>query len=146
MPLFLYAGPEYEPIDEYVVPASVEARANMVYKGFLTDPSVAYYASDVYVMTSDYENYPIVLFEALAAGVRSIAPDLPITKNELKGHPGLRSYRQGDCKSLAQEILAFYEIEDVDSEYISRATIEKFGYDRSGTDHVQLYRKICGKV
>lgn len=140
--LFVYAGSLYEPLTSHVLPAASNYNAQTKYVGFLADPSVAYFAADAFVLTSEYENYPLALFEALSCGVPSVAPDLPIVRNELNSHPGLYVYSQGDSRSLADALQGALLHPEAEREQISKETVAKFGYETSGKKHVELYRQL----
>lgn len=43
--------------------------------GFLLDPAAAYASADLFVLSSDFEGYPLVLVEAMFAGLRIVSTD-----------------------------------------------------------------------
>jgi glycosyltransferase involved in cell wall biosynthesis len=141
-PLFLYAGIPYENIHEAFYPLAEKLGAKVMFLGYLADPSPAYFASDVYCLTSKFENFPIVLFEALATGLPSVSPQLPIVENELNNHYGLYTYHREEIETLSDAILKVHDEPIIDKAKISIDTLEKFGYDRTAQQHIDLYQYL----
>lgn len=56
------------------------------FAGHCTDPANWFAASDVLLLSSDYEGVPAVVIEALAAGIPVVATDCSVSMGELLGH------------------------------------------------------------
>lgn len=69
--------------------------------GFVTDPEDTLRASDVFVLSSDFEGHPRVLIEALLCGLRIVATDCPTGPREiLEGVAGALLVPPGDALAL----------------------------------------------
>jgi glycosyltransferase involved in cell wall biosynthesis len=77
----------------------------VTFPGFTTDPSPTYRAADLFVLSSDYEGYPLVLIEALWAGLRIVSTDCESGPREIldNGRFG-RLVPVGDAASLATAV------------------------------------------
>jgi glycosyltransferase involved in cell wall biosynthesis len=51
--------------------------------GFAIDPWSYYAAADLFVLSSDFEGYPLVLLEALYSGLRIVSTDCPYGPAEI---------------------------------------------------------------
>jgi glycosyltransferase involved in cell wall biosynthesis len=73
--------------------------------GFLLDPAPYYESADLFVLTSDYEGYPLVLVEALSAGLNVVSTDCESGPREIldDGRFG-RLVPVGDPGALADAI------------------------------------------
>lgn len=89
--------------------ADLEARARdlgiadrVMMPGFLIDPAAAYASADLFVLSSDFEGYPLVLVEAMFAGLRIVSTDCDSGPREiLDGGRFGRLVPVGDAEALA---------------------------------------------
>lgn len=75
--------------------------------GFLIDPWPVYSSADIFVLSSDHEGYPLVLVEAMFAGLTVVSTDCPSGPNEiLEGGRFGWLVPVGDSKRLTSAIMA----------------------------------------
>lgn len=77
----------------------------VIMPGFDLDPWPYFASADMFVLSSDYEGFPLVLAEAMYAGLRLVSTDCPTGPAELteNGHFG-QLVPTGDVKALATAI------------------------------------------
>ena len=75
----------------------------LIMPGLALDPWPYYASADLFVLSSDYEGYPMVLIEALLSGVNIVSTDCRSGPREiLDGGRFGRLVPVGDAKSLAK--------------------------------------------
>jgi glycosyltransferase involved in cell wall biosynthesis len=112
--------------------------------GFVTDPAAAYSAADMFLFTSHFDNFPIALFEAGAAGVPIAAVDIAVVKHEFEGRPAVGMAKSGDAESLAQAIAHALKASEADKKALSEQTLGRFGFDAVAAQHEALYSNLAG--
>lgn len=112
------------------------------FPGFLSEPASAYAAADAFLFTSLYDNFPIALFEAAAAGVPIVAAEIPVVRHEFSGRPGVSTYDASDPKSLAAAVENALTEEAEARAELKRSTLERFGFDAVARMHIDLYERV----
>ena len=109
-----------------------------------SEEMVAFYQSlDIFVLTSDYEGFGLVLLEAMSQGIPIVARNIsaiPEVMGEL--HPGLvNSSRPID---LAQKIREFLENREVFNSCLEfqGARLREFSIDKTQLAHERLYSSL----
>ena len=75
--------------------------------GFRIDPQPFYESADLFVLSSDFEGYPLVLIEALQCGLPIVSTDCPTGPSEiLAGGEAGRLVPCGDAAGLAEAMAA----------------------------------------
>lgn len=103
-----------------------------------------YYAvADAFVLSSRYEGLPIVLIEAMAAGLPLIVSDLPGMR-EVVGDAG-RLASPSDADALAEVMMQLSD-QSTRNEHSrsARDRIEKFDINAAVAQHRELYRELSG--
>ncbi len=72
--LFVGDGPERQALESYARREGIEARVRMV--GHQSDPVPYYRAMDLFAISSDTEQMPVALLEAMAAGLPVVSTDV----------------------------------------------------------------------
>jgi glycosyltransferase involved in cell wall biosynthesis len=93
-------GPEEQLYREKIATYTPESRIHL--HPFTNDIQSYYSQAQVYVLSSRWEGFGLVLVEAMAHGLPVISSDLPTSK-ELMGAFGLY-FNNGDAASLAQRL------------------------------------------
>lgn len=71
---------------------------------FTKDIASYYAASDVFILSSRWEGFPLVLFEAMSMGLPAIASDLPMVKEILSDEQDCLIFQNGCVASLAEKM------------------------------------------
>ena len=75
--LLAIAGPSEEAQTHQLIIEAAKHNSEIRFLGPVNDMTALYAAADVVVVPSDYEGHPVVALEALCAGTRLIASDIP---------------------------------------------------------------------
>lgn len=87
--------------------ADLGVAGDVIMPGFAIDPWPYYKSADLFVLSSDYEGFPLVLAEAMRAGTRVVSTDCPTGPGEmLDGGRYGRLVPCGDAAALAQAMAA----------------------------------------
>lgn len=85
--------------------AELGVAKRLMMPGFVLDPWPFYASADLFVLSSDYEGYPLVLMEALLSGLNVVSTDCPSGPREiLDGERYGRLAPLGDAEGLAGAI------------------------------------------
>ncbi len=106
-------GPAAE-ADRLAMEARIEdlgLRDSVILCGPTSDPEPYFLESEVLLMTSPAEGYPLALAEAKAYGVPTVMFDIPFV-TLVQGHRGVRVVEYGDAKAAAREIAALLSDEN----------------------------------
>lgn len=112
--------------------------------GLKTKPEVADYMrqSDILVMTSDWENQPVVILEALASGLPVIAPRVGGIPEILPPECG-RLVEPGNIQSIAEEMAYLLNnLQDYSRSAIAQYAQERFSYTNVGKAFTEVYEKV----
>lgn len=99
-------------------------------------------ASDVIVLSTNYEGFSIAMLEAMASGKPFVASDVPGIGDLVKGYVTL--FPLGDEKCLADSILKVLEDRDYSSDIVKKSLEFARRYDivSTASQYVELYRKL----
>jgi glycosyltransferase involved in cell wall biosynthesis len=107
----------------------------VVMPGFKLDPWPYYASADLFVLSSDYEGYPLVLVEALRCGLRVVSTDCVSGPREILGSGHGRLVPVGDAAALAEAMAkSLSEPHDPDR--------QKARAELLSSDSLRLYEEI----
>ena len=72
-----------------------------------------YSASDVFILSSRWEGFPLVLCEAMSMGLPIIASDLPVVKEILSDEQDCLIFQNGCVASLAEKMDRMVTLKDI---------------------------------
>ena len=113
----------------------------VIFTGAVTDPAACYRAFDVFALSSDTEQMPLSVLEAMATGLPVMSTDVGDVRDMLgDGAAGFLASRSGtDAYVTVMRSLAVNpDLRQVASEHNRRRVVEQFGQDVM----VQRYRDI----
>jgi glycosyltransferase involved in cell wall biosynthesis len=97
---------------------------------------------DLLVLTSQWENQPVVILEALASGLPVVAPDLGGIPEILPGMCG-RLAEPGSSQSIAEQIAYLLEnLSDYPSQPIADDARGRYSYPAVGKAFSQIYEQV----
>ena len=76
-------GPMRDELEQVAVAEGVADQVSM--PGFTLDPWPYYASADLFVLSSDYEGFPLVLIEAMRCGLNIVSTDCPSGPREILG-------------------------------------------------------------
>ena len=100
--VILGEGPERDAIREEAMRLELAHRVHL--PGFVADPSKAVGLFDLYALSSDSEQFPISVVEAMAAGLAVASPAVGDVANMVSGDNSPFISRPGDDGALAENI------------------------------------------
>jgi glycosyltransferase involved in cell wall biosynthesis len=122
---------------------------NIIFVGFknFRDIRSYYYASDIHVMTSEYETWGLVINEAMASGLVNIVSDNCGGSNDLilQGITGF-TYRTGDVDGLAKLVLNLLDSNEMLEKIkcSSKEHIRKFSFENYKNEIENCINSIKG--
>jgi len=128
----------------------LEIEKRVTFVGAVNDTvkKVLYYkASDVFVLPSFSECFPVVLLEASACGLPLVVSNLESLKAIVKeGYNGLFA-ETGDKKDLAEKIVYLFENEEVMKKFgkNSKSNVKEFSWKRIAQETEQVYLELIDK-
>jgi glycosyltransferase involved in cell wall biosynthesis len=133
-------GEERNTIENYIRNNNIP---NVIMEGALVGEKLAdvYASSDIFVLTSDFESFGIVLLEAMASGLPIIASDIPAVRNLLEHSAVLV---KPTPENFAAAMINLMEDTNLRQELVNNG-FEKIGdydWDRIAEKAVDLYRHI----
>lgn len=84
--------------------AELELGENVVLHGFQKNVRPYYHDSSVFIMTSQYEGYPLTLQESMMAGVPVVMYELPFL-TLVQNNPGIIAVKQDGVQEAAQSVV-----------------------------------------
>lgn len=135
-------GPERQSLEEMV--HHLKLGNQISFLGLKTKPEVADYMrhSDILALTSDWENQPVVILEALASGLPVIASRVGGISEILPPEYG-RLVEPGNIHSIAEEIAYLINhLQDFSRSAIVQYAREKFSYSSIGKAFSEVYEKV----
>lgn len=127
-----------------LVEATAKATPGVVLAGFQTGTALEelFAYAGVFVLPSSHEGLPIALLEALAAGCRCLASDIP--SNREVGLPGRSYFPVGDVDALGRLLKDASLQPDSDAERAERRTYVKnhFNWESVAQRTTEVYRSV----
>ena len=105
--VILGEGPERDAIRDEALRQDVGHRVHLA--GFVADPASAIGLFDLFALSSDSEQFPISVVEAMAAGLAVAAPDVGDVRAMLSPENAARITAAGDEAALAEALLGLAE-------------------------------------
>jgi glycosyltransferase involved in cell wall biosynthesis len=140
--VYLHAGEEEPGHPERRLAGELGLADEVRFLGSLDDVPSIFAASDVFVMPSLYEGFPVSVLEALACGMPAVLADVPGLRDFREIYPRLR-FAEPTVESLAEalEMLLSSSGSDLRSEASGYAdtTLEQFGIDAGVERYLRLY-------
>ena len=135
--IILGEGVERDSLEKLVVELGIEAEVDM--PGFIDNPHNYVANADVFVVSSAWEGFSLVLAEALAVGVAAVSTDCLSGPREIlqDGRLG-RLVPVGDSKMLAEAMIATL---DDPLETVTPEDLKHFTRDASVDAYLRLLRK-----
>ncbi len=98
-------------------------------------------SGDFLVLSSNYENMPVVILEALASGLPVVSTDVGGIKEMIDETKGIL-VKPRNKEALAEAIIKMIETHnDYDAEYLRNSVIERYGYESVGRMLSGMYHK-----
>ena len=142
-PILAFVGPDYGIENE--IKELLERNADSVRMlGYMPDPAQAYCASDLVVLTSRYESFSLVLFEAASCARPIVAPDLPVVKTVFEPFEAVSVYPWGDSQMLADKIVESLANPSPEAAARMRSAImAEYGYEAAFAKHLAVYKELA---
>ncbi len=101
--------------------------------GFQANPYAWFADSDMFVLSSDYEGFPMVILEAMACGVPVVSIDCHSGPNEIisDGETGILVSQDKDCQGLAKAMIYLLERPELRETMAHQARQLIYNYDIS---------------
>jgi len=134
-------GPEFASMVRAVREHGLDDR--FVFAGAQEDPRPWYEAMDVFLMTSDYEGFGLVVVEAMAMGVVPVVTDVGPMDEIVGRHVGM--VRPPDAKALADAIKWLHDHEAERLAMAERGVVEvreRFDVDRMVRGYRDVYEAV----
>lgn len=145
-PSLLFVGTGDEALKAQLQETCRELGVESRFPGFVADPSSAYSAADAFLFTSRYDNFPISLFEAAAAGIPVVASDIPVVRHEFAGSPGVHIYGTADLEGMACAVRNALRASEDDRARLKDDTLARFGFAAIGGRHRDLYEELLARA
>lgn len=98
-------------------------------------------SGDFLVLSSNYENMPVVILEALASGLPVVSTDVGGIKEMIDETKGIL-VKPRNKEALAEAIIKMIETHNYyDAEYLRNSVIERYGYESVGRMLSGMYHK-----
>lgn len=126
--LKIYGGGDKDALSRLIVDLNITDSCHL--EGSVDDIIEKYYESSIFVLSSRYEGLPMVLGEAMACGLPTVAFDCPCGPRDIirDGEVGLL-VENGNIEQLADKICYLIEHEDVGKMMGSKARVHARQFD-----------------
>jgi len=104
-------GPEKENLEQLIKNCKMEERIKIF--PFTQDIQKYYSEASVYILSSRWEGFPLVLMEALSFGLPIIASDIPVCKELLDDKSFCVLFKNEDINALAMNMLLYAKSESL---------------------------------
>lgn len=134
--VFVGDGERFDEVKQYAV---VNGRENIIFLGRRSDVPAIMASSDLFVLSSKWEGFGLVVVEAAATG-------LPIVSSNVDGlrevvyEIGGSLFEPGNEKELATKI-----IESISVEKKNNLNVKKYSIEKTVTSYVEVYEKLLEK-
>ncbi|NMF60298.1 glycosyltransferase family 4 protein [Pseudanabaena yagii] len=118
--IFAGSGDQREEIEKYAFEAQ-ENRQIFLFLGYVSEPRNIYWASDIIVLPSQNEGFPLVVLEAMACGIVSIRTPAAGAYDQIED--GLNGFiiPFNDVDTLASKLIQLYENTNLRSQMVNNA-------------------------
>jgi glycosyltransferase involved in cell wall biosynthesis len=104
-------GPEHDMLQDLIIRHQLQNRITI--HPFTQDVQSYYSAASVFVLSSRWEGFPLVIMEALAHGLPIIASDIPVCKEFLGGKDFCRFFESESTESLCNAMLSIVKSDEL---------------------------------
>lgn len=141
--LFVGDGPERPALESYARREGIEARVRLV--GHQDDPVPFYRAMDLFAISSDTEQMPVALLEAMAAQLPVVSTDVGDVRAILPDaqQPFVRDSEAGLADAIVELASAPEKVERL-GRLNRRRVEERFGFSGMVETYRELYRSVVG--
>ena len=141
-PILAFVGPDYG-IEGEIKELLERHAASVRLLGYMADPAQAYSACDLVVLTSRYESFSLVLFEAASAARPIVAPDLPVVQSVFSKFEAVSVYPWGDSEALAMKVVERLRGDSPEADSLLQTEImAEYGYEAAFAKHLTLYEEL----
>jgi len=133
-------GENLEKIKNLVKKNHLENRVKFL--GFVKDIKKVYQTHDIFILSSNWEGFGLVVVEAMAASLPVVASNVTGLK-EVVGEAGLL-FEKGNEKELAKKIKLLGENRIIREEYISKGKkqVKKYDIKMLAAETIKLYKQL----
>lgn len=130
-------GPEKESLQELIDNNDLSDRITIY--PFTKDIQEYYSSASVFVLSSRWEGFPLVIMEALSHGLPIIASDIPVCREILQGIKFSKLFNNENIVSLSNSLLSFSinkqltEYSDSTINFVNTYSIDKIIYEWEST-------------
>ncbi len=140
-------GPERDAIRQRAADLGVLDAATFVGSIAHRDTPAFYRAADVFALSSDFDNSPNVILEAMASGLPIVSTDAGGVRQFVDDPEGGTVVARGDAAAFAQAI-ARYVMSPSESRaagvYNRRKAVSEFSWPASAAQLLAVYRRVTG--
>jgi glycosyltransferase involved in cell wall biosynthesis len=121
-------GPEEESLAKLV--ESLDSKSSITFHGFTEKPLHAFASAAVFLMTSHYEGFGLVITESFSVGTPVVSYDVPYGPHDLIKN-GLNGFKvsEGDLNGLARNLLAVTSSSQTDLTAGALRTAETYSHE-----------------
>ena len=141
--LFAGSGDQSQEIEEYAL-GNVENSHSFLFVGYVNEPRDVYWASDVIVLPSQAEGFPLVILESMACGVVPIRTPAAGAYDQIED--GLNGFviPFNDLDALSSRLLQLVENPELKVEMVNNAlkySNKKFTLESMTLGTIESYEK-----
>ena len=142
--IILGEGEQRENLEKLILELNVQE--SVILKGFVNNPYKYMKAADVFVLSSRYEGFSVVIAEALAVGLPVVSTNCPSGPSEVleEGKYGLLS-PVNDYKALAMNIIESLKIDNDGVKNIRKKRANDFSFHKIMPEFEELFHEIVEK-
>lgn len=145
--IFAGSGDQEEEIEKYAF-ENEENSQKFLFLGYVCEPRNIYWASDILVLPSQNEGFPLVVLEAMACGIVSIRTPAAGAYDQIED--GLNGFiiPFDDVDALASKLIQLYENTNLRSQMVTNTlkySAKKFTRESMTLDTITAYEKAIVK-